>query len=282
MRMLVPLKYGLVLTLVVGLLFSSSVFSVLVYGKMSGKSWASFPTGTVSAAEVPAEPSAAPPAEAAPVQSAPPQQTEPLQPKKDSVLLEAPIILQNPELPRGCEITSLTMLLQFYGYNIGKMELAAEMLRDPTPLVRDKAGRIASWGNPNTGFVGEVTAAGAGFGIYHKALFPTLEKYVPTAVDLTGSEFDILEHKLSQGIPVVVWTTINYQVPYNWVQWNSPDGPVRVTFSEHSVLLTGYDRDSVYVNDPLKSSANIKVDKAQFVKSWAALGKQALSYNSFK
>ena len=46
-------------------------------------------------------------------------------------------ILQNPELPVGCEITALTILLNYYGFNAEKTDMAKNYL--PT-----------SWGNPKT------------------------------------------------------------------------------------------------------------------------------------
>ena len=36
-------------------------------------------------------------------------------------------IAQNPELPRGCEVTSLAMMLNYNGINVSKMELAKEV-----------------------------------------------------------------------------------------------------------------------------------------------------------
>lgn len=43
-----------------------------------------------------------------------------------------PILYQMPELPTGCEITALTMLLNYYGLPAEKVEMATEYL--PTLL----------------------------------------------------------------------------------------------------------------------------------------------------
>lgn len=277
-------KYSISMALLVGLVFAGGFMSVLLYGKMSNKPWAdslsllAFAEGRRFEGRleepIPTE---------NPVLSEPgedegePVEPEPLPP---SVILDAPAISQFPELTSGCEVTSLTMLLQYYGINKDKLELAKEMKKDPTPLQVDEKGNIVYWGNPNLGFVGEVTGKGKGFGIYHTALYELLEAYVPTAVDLTGSDFETLERQVAKGIPVVVWTTINMQMPpeSRWVVWDTPIGPIKTTFLEHAVLLVGYDEDHVYVNDPWTGKAKVKVDKAQFIETYKALGKQALSY----
>ncbi|UUZ86776.1 CoA-binding protein [Paenibacillus sp. P26] len=184
---------------------------------------------------------------------------------------------QLPELRSGCEVTSLAMLLQYYHVDKSKLELAGEMKMDPTPIRWNSDGSIASWGNPNLGFVGDVTGASKGFGIYHTALYELLKKYAPSAVDLTGKPFDGLEKKLRSGIPSVVWTTIDYNVPDKWVVWDTPIGPIQTTFMEHAVLLVGYDGEFVYVNDPLTGRGKQKIEKERFVASWEAMGRQALS-----
>ena len=38
------------------------------------------------------------------------------------------LILQMPELPTGCEITALTMMLNYYGYTVDKTVMASDYL----------------------------------------------------------------------------------------------------------------------------------------------------------
>lgn len=257
--------------LILGLLFASAVFSVLLYAKFTGKETvllgqsAAMPltaAQTIASAEAPVA-TPAPTPEPKPVSSA---------------MIDAPIINQRPELPAGCEVTSLTMLLQYYGISKNKMELAKEMPKDETPYVLNKNGSVRYWGHPNTGFVGDVYRKDRGFGIYHDGLMPLLQQYIPTAIDMTDQPFEYYERQISNDIPVVVWTTIDYNVPSRWVTWDTPIGPIKTTYMEHAVLLVGYDETHVYFNDPNYGKKNVKLDKARFIEIWEAMGKQGLSY----
>ncbi|RKN86689.1 C39 family peptidase [Paenibacillus ginsengarvi] len=259
-------KYILTLFLILGLVFSSGVFTVLLYAKVTGKEFLAEPASVVMAEAN--EGKAAKPADEKPQ---PP-------PKPASAMLDAPVVKQLPELPPGCEIVSLTMLLHYYGVNKSKMELVKEMVKDPTPAKWEN-GQIVYWGNPNTGYVGDVTGKSRGFGVYHSGLFPTLKDNVPTAVDLTQSDFDVIERQIANGFPVIVWTTIDYAVPKKWVTWDTPIGPIETTFMEHAVLMVGYDEQHVYVNDPLSGKKSHPIAKQQFLATWEAMGKQALSYH---
>jgi len=44
-----------------------------------------------------------------------------------------PLIAQRPELPNGCEITAVTMMMQYAGAKVDKMEMAREMPRSSNP-----------------------------------------------------------------------------------------------------------------------------------------------------
>ncbi|NOV03308.1 C39 family peptidase [Paenibacillus planticolens] len=262
------LKVTFGLFLVAGLVFASSVFAVLLYAKATGKETALFAAGSTV-------PIAKPPA---PVQTAEVSTPQPTIQTKTSAMIDAPVFAQLPELPAGCEITSLTMLLHFYGITKTKMELVAEMPLDNTPVKLNADGSPAYWGNPNTGFVGDVTRKQRGFGIYHAGLFPLLKSYIPEAIDITGEPFELFEQQVASGIPVLIWTTIDFNIPYKWVTWDTPIGPIQTTYAEHAVLLVGYDENNVYLNDPYSGKKQLQINKAQFIDSWSAMGKQGLTY----
>jgi len=102
----------------------------------------------------------------------------------NSVQLKAPEISQLPELPRGCEVTALSMLLEYHNIDSDKMKLAKKMKRDPTPYQK-REGKIR-FGNPHNGFVGDMySLANPGLGVYHEPV-PILPVTTPENVCLTS------------------------------------------------------------------------------------------------
>jgi uncharacterized protein YvpB len=199
---------------------------------------------------------------------------------KDQVLLDAPIFSQMPELPRGCEVTSLAMLLNHAGIKVDKMELAKNIKRDLTPR-KVSNGRVL-FGNPNEGFVGSIySLKEPGFGVYHGPIAELAESYLPGKIkDLTNSDFDELKVYLSEGHPVWVITSTLYQKLDNnlFQTWDTPTGQISITNKEHSVLLTGYDQQFIYFNDPLTGEKNKKAPITDFKESWVQMGSQAITY----
>ncbi|WP_339162067.1 C39 family peptidase [Siminovitchia sp. FSL H7-0308] len=202
-------------------------------------------------------------------------------PIKDQVLIDAPVVNQMPELPRGCEVTALSMLLESAGVSTDKMKLAKEIKKDPTPRTV-KNGKVY-FGNPNEGFVGNMyTFSEPGLGVYHGPIMELGEKYLPgKMVNLTGQSFEELKIPLSTGRPV--WVIINAEYreldDSYFETWETKSGPVKITMKEHSVLITGYDEKYVYFNDPLTGKKNKKAPIRDFEKSWVQMGSQALTYS---
>ena len=198
-------------------------------------------------------------------------------PVPPAVKMKIPALLQMPELPRGCEVTSLAMLLNSQGIQADKLNLAEQIKKDPAPY-QVKNGKIY-YGNPNKGFVGQMDSCSApGYGVYHGPAADLLNKYMPDmALDLTGCAFEDLFYYITLDIPVwVIINTTYAPLPESaFITWNTDQGPVRITYREHSVLLTGYDETAVYFNDPLTGTA--QAGRIAFASAWVQMGRQAVT-----
>ncbi|WP_235000377.1 C39 family peptidase [Virgibacillus dakarensis] len=185
--------------------------------------------------------------------------------------LDVPLINQMdpPRLYNGCEVSSLAMVLNYHGIKVSKNELAEKI--DRVPLAYGNGLK----GNPNDGFVGNMED-GPGLAVYHGPVKKLAEQYAGgKTADITGEPIDVLYKYLTEGMPVWVITTVN-SVPVNdWEAWETPSGIVEVTYSVHSVVMTGFDEDYVYINNPY-GQKNQKVDKQGFEKAWKQMGSQAI------
>lgn len=189
-------------------------------------------------------------------------------------------IAQNPELNRGCEVTSLTMLLNYKGINVDKLTLAQNIQKDTTPY--RKEGNTIYYGNPNVGFVGDIYSINnRGLGVFHQPIYELLTTYIGgEALDITGcSSSDVLFY-VGKNRPV--WVIVNAKfkpLPSSEFEtWRTAEGEVYITYSEHSVLITGYDKDFVYFNDPLNPNGIQKQSRDSFFKAWEQMGRQAVTY----
>ncbi|PFJ13635.1 hypothetical protein COD67_19445 [Bacillus cereus] len=191
------------------------------------------------------------------------------------ILSNVPLIQQLPELDRGCEVTSLAMMLQYAGVSVDKMKLANEIKK--VDFIDDGVR-----GNPNEGFVGNIyTFSESGYGVYHEPLFQLAKKYLPNkAVDLTGKSIEEMYKSVKAGQPVVMITNATY-APLDedeFTTWETNSGDVSITYNEHCVVLVGFDKESVYIRDPLNDSLDVKVPRENFEQAWVQMGSQAISY----
>ncbi|MFE1242945.1 C39 family peptidase [Fictibacillus sp. NPDC058756] len=199
--------------------------------------------------------------------------------KNEVKITGVPLIMQKPELDRGCEVTSLAMLLQYAGVEVDKMELAEKVKKDTTRYQNENGAYY--YGNPNDGFVGDIyTFDKMGYGVYHEPVAELAEEYLPGKVlDLSGGSFEEAVLKpLSGGKPVWIIINAKYQkLPISEFRtWNTPSGQVQITWNEHSVVVTGYDEDYVYFNDPLGVATKAK--RGGFEEAWTQMGSQAITY----
>ncbi len=169
----------------------------------------------------------------------------------DKWFIKVPRILQNPELPTGCEVTSLAMVLQNAGFSATHTELAEKWL--------DKGEYRAS--DYRKVFVGEPTSVFA-YGCFAGVIERCAKNYIASqgstaeVKNITGCEPKQLYRYVANGIPVIIWATGNMEECYYDKQWTDKETGNVITWirNEHCMVLTGYDLDQklVYVNDPLK------------------------------
>lgn len=191
---------------------------------------------------------------------------------KQEQKLNVPLENQMPDLPNGCEVTSLSMLMNYYGIKVSKNELA-ETIQHVDSFTDGGKYR----GNPHQGFVGHMTIANAGWCVYNEPLYNVARKYTSHIENITGSDFLSLLKLVSTGHPVMIITTTTFNKVNNMQTWDTNTGKVNVTPSSHACVITGYSKPKkvVYVNNPY-GYKNQPVNWKNVQASYNQQGRQAL------
>ena len=196
-----------------------------------------------------------------------------------NIMLPVPQILQNPELPNGCEITSLCELLNFMGIPADKCDLADNYLP-----------RSERWygADPDEVYMGDPhiddTSPESGYYCFAGPIIKAARAYLAARgrgdlepVDLTGCGLEELEAQLAAGRPFIFWASLHF----NDIRFDKcgsyplPGGRThRVFHTLHCMVCRGMDDDSFYIADPL--DFNEKVPKEQFMRVFRQLGSRAV------
>ena len=161
------------------------------------------------------------------------------------VVLDVPEILQNPELPTGCESVALTIALNSLGCDLQKTEIAENYLEYGDNLAYQYAG------DPHTE---------SGAGVFAGGIVNAAEKYIKeknldiAAINTSGTSLSDLCKVVAAGYPVVIWGTMYMSDPLITSQSYEYDGYTYTWYqNEHCMVLAGYDQDAgtVVISDPL-------------------------------
>lgn len=202
-------------------------------------------------------------------------------PQTNKKIISVQNILQNPELPTGCEVTSLTILLNHFGYNINKVALSRNFL---PKLDFYWSNGVYYGADFRTTFAGDPESQYS-YGCYAPCIVTTANSYFADvnsgcqAYDMSGADFDsLLTDYIDKDLPVLIWiTSSNLHESSLTSIWTTPDGEtVQWRAYEHCVVLTGYDKDKqvIYVSDPLVGNTSYNYDKIK--QRYNELGKQAV------
>lgn len=166
-----------------------------------------------------------------------------------------------------CEARSAVDLASWFGVNIPHAEFLYNLPKSD---------------DPNVGFVGSWTDARghippASYGVYQEPVAALLRNYGLNAAGAYAYTEDALKSQIAAGKPVMVWVVgnveIGYSVPY------TPASTGHTTYVvpyQHTVVVTGYDADAVYIQD---GALKYTRDWNTFLLSWGALGNRAIYVN---
>ena len=226
-------------------------------------------------------PAAAQESEVSPAESLASAASQP-EPEPGTRIAGFPVVSQLPELPTGCEITALTMVLQYYGLDADKTVMASDYLptSPSTNRYTGSDGRVYGIDLDAT-FVGSpfddsgmicgpaaiVTAANGFLADQGSSL---------QAADRTGASPDALYALVEQNTPVVVWVTIG-MTPRQPAQmsWYTETGKyVDWTNNDHCAVLVGYTDSGVWIADPL--AGLVEYSKTSFESVFASRGNRCV------
>lgn len=189
----------------------------------------------------------------------------------DMFFLKLDEVMQEPELPTGCEVTALSMVLRYLEFDVDKVELAEDYL-----LYNREDDNMA------LGYIGDPFSE-SGAGCFAPAIAATADYYFAEndanyrAYDISDTEMEDLYAYVAAGTPVLVWSTMYMQEPTFQEQVSEHhDHTCRWYNQEHCVVLTGYDftEGTVQINDPLEGI--VQRDMEEFAALYEVTGKNAV------
>ncbi|MBU0905929.1 MAG: C39 family peptidase [Firmicutes bacterium] len=203
---------------------------------------------------------------------------------KEREILNFPIVYQNPELPNGCEITAVTSVFHYYGFYIDKIKMSDYYLYQ-SPIVTVNNRRYGP--DPNIGYAGSPKNPKNGWYAFAgpieqaaKVATKSLDTNLKTE-NISGSTAEEIENWLKQGVPVIMWVTLNLEEPKINGGWyiNGTNKFHRSYTNLHTVVLLKSTENEVIIMDPLKGY--VKHDKTTLFKSYDSLNKQAIVIKDF-
>lgn len=190
-----------------------------------------------------------------------------------------PVMLQNPELPNGCEITTLTSILNYHGAEISKTEMADDYL--PKSSFKKLNGKKVG-PDPHLAYAGDPRMAKGGWYVFAEPIVAASKKILDKkssrliSENISGSSQEEILSYTDQNIPVIVWVTLDLSPPIKsggwYIEGTEEFHPSFINL--HTVVLDGWENGNVYVMDPLQGRISYPEDL--FFESYKAMGSQAV------
>lgn len=198
----------------------------------------------------------------------------------NSVYIDMENVLQLPELPVGCEITALTILLRYCGFDADKTDLARNYLPKGVNY-RTEDGKVYKDSFFDY-FIGDPFSRG--YGCFANAIEKAANAYIAdhgggfTVKNISGAHPDVLYDYLAAGTPVLCWATDGMIEPEYYETWYDYDTGEQLDWylNEHCFVLAGFNMsgDLVTLNDPMKGIIDYNINR--FETRYEQMHRQAI------
>jgi uncharacterized protein YvpB len=173
-------------------------------------------------------------------------------------------VVSNPQwYTLDCEARTAVDWAAFFGFSIDENEFL---------------GRIPHSDNPDIGFVGRYDGQQGqlppnSYGVHADPIANLLNEYGVSARAGKGFSWDDLRIEIASGRPVIAWVIYN-TVPGYPIQYQDSEGNITIVASfEHTIMVTGYTPDTVYISD---NGRYYERTLQVFLASWSALDNMAI------
>ena len=193
--------------------------------------------------------------------------------------LAVPIVLQYPELPNGCEITSLTAMLNYFGIEISKMQMKRNYLPRENTEIRNG---VRYGPDPEIAYAGNPASATDGFYVFAEPIAIAANQVLvernsnKEARNITGATKNEIIDYVHNGYPVLTWVTIDWQKPRTNSFWIVEETGEKhpIYRNLHAVVLTSVNDDNVTIMNTLTGYESIQTET--FFNSYENLGSHAV------
>lgn len=190
--------------------------------------------------------------------------------------LRVPFLKQEHAL--SCEVATFRMALAYRGIPVSERELLDAVGTDPTPRRGNVWGAraMATWGDPDEAFVGDVDGImpRTGYGVHAGPIGRVAGRY-RTAEVIENGTAAILTDAIANGNPVITWGFIPGHG--RSLSWRTLGGKeIRAVDGEHTRVVMGYtgtreEPTGFFAIDPVYGEQYWKIER--FMENWEPLGK---------
>jgi uncharacterized protein YvpB len=161
-----------------------------------------------------------------------------------------------------CEASAASMVANFYGVSLSEREIIATLPRDE---------------NPNLGFRGRLDGVPGGLTDYGVYAEPIREILLANDLEATYVENGLegIRSALDRRHPVIAWVTYRLRVQQPVTIALSTGQEVKMVNYAHTVVVTGYNQEGLWVNDPYDGQEYL-YKSTSFARSFGYLDNMAL------